>query len=193
MVIEALTFKLSLDFFIYLKKYKIAVSKIRIGFYDQASQKTEFTDFASIAELELFYQTNYVPFDPCFVGDLASIELFLGDSKLYEFLTEYRAEDLTGKFRLTSGSSFDKQRNKQRSVLVNRQVGFINRAVEDYRKYWNELYRIYTTGIYSPCYAIPGWSEGTWYLNQLREIFTSRKDTDEFPYDDANIINEPPE
>ena len=122
MVIEALTFKLSLDFFVYLKKYKIAVSKIRIGFYDQASQKTEFTDFASIAELELFYQTNYVPFDPCFVGDLASIELFLGDSKLYEFLTEYRAEDLTGKFRLTSGSSFDKQRNKQRSVLVNRQV-----------------------------------------------------------------------
>ena len=193
MVIEALTFKLSLDFFVYLKKYKIAVSKIRIGFYDQASQKTEFTDFASIAELELFYQTNYVPFDPCFVGDLASIELFLGDSKLYEFLTEYRAEDLTGKFRLTSGSSFDKQRNKQRSVLVNRQVGFINRAVEDYRKYWNELYRIYTTGIYSPCYAIPGWSEGTWYLNQLREIFTSRKDTDEFPYDDANIINEQPE
>ncbi len=79
MVIEALTFKLSLDFFVYLKKYKIAVSKIRIGFYDQASQKTEFTDFASIAELELFYQTNYVPFDPCFVGDLASIELFLGD------------------------------------------------------------------------------------------------------------------
>ena len=193
MVIEALTFKLSLDFFVYLKKYKIAVSKIRIGFYDQASQKTEFTDFASIAELELFYQTNYVPFDPCFVGDLASIELFLGDSRLYEFLTEYRAEDLTGKFRLTSGSSFDKQRNKQRSVLVNRQVGFINRAVEDYRKYWNELYRIYTTGIYSPCYAMPGWSEGTWYLNQLREIFTSRKDTDEFPYDDANIINEPPE
>lgn len=193
MVIEALTFKLSLDFFVYLKKYKIAVSKIRIGFYDQASQKTEFTDFASIAELELFYQTNYVPFDPCFVGDLASIELFLGDSKLYEFLTEYRAEDLTGKFRLTSGSSFDKQRNKQRSVLVNRQVGFINRAVEDYRKYWNELYRIYTTGIYSPCYAVPGWSEGTWYLNQLREVFTSRRDVDEFPYDDANIINEPPE
>jgi hypothetical protein len=193
LVIEALTFKLSLDFFVYLKKYKINVSKIRIGFYDQASQKTEFTDFASIAELELFYQTNYVPFDPCFIGDLASIELFLGDSKLYEFLTEYRAEDITGKFKLTSGSSFDKQRNKQRSVLVNRQVGFINRAVEDYRKYWNELYRIYTTGIYSPCYAIPGWSEGTWYLNQLSKIFTSRKDTDEFPYDDANIINEPPE
>ncbi len=193
MVIEALTFKLSLDFFTYLKKYKISVSKIRIGFYDNASQKTEFTDFTSIEEMELFYQKNYVPFDPCYVGDLASIELFLGDSKLYEFLTEYRAEDLTGNFKLTSGSAFDKQRNKQRSVLVNRQVSFINRSVEDYRKYWNELYRIYTTGIYSPCYAVPGWSEGTWYLNQLREVFTSRRDVDEFPYDDANIINEPPE
>jgi len=193
LVIEALTFKLSLDFFVYLKKYKIEVSKIRIGFYDQASAKTEFTDFSSIAEMELFYQSNYVPFDNCLVGDLVSIELFLGASDLYDFITEYRAEDLTDKFKLTSGSSFDIQRNSQRSVFTNRQIAFINRAVEDYRKYWNELYRIYTTGIYSPCYAQPGWSQGTWYLHQLREVLTSRNNEDKFPYDDATIINEPPE
>ena len=193
MVVEALTFKLSLDFFVYLKKYKITVSKIRVGFYDNAANKTEFTDFNSIDEMELFYQNNYVPFDDCFVGDLVSIELFLGASDLYEFITEYRAEDLTGNFKLTSGSSFDIQRNSQRSVLTNRQVGMINKAVEDYRKFYNEIYRIYTTGIYSPCYAIPGWSEGTWYLNQLRKAFIPKKSTSEFPYDDVNIINEPPE
>ncbi len=193
MVVEALTFKLSLDFFVYLKKYKIIVSKIRIGFYDQAAQKTEFTDFNNIKEMELFYQNNYVPFDDCFVGDLVSIELFLGASDLYEFITEYRAEDLTGNFKLTAGSSFDIQRNSQRSVLTDRQVGMINKAVEDYRKFYNEIYRIYTTGIYSPCYAIPGWSEGTWYLNQLRKAFIPKRDTSEFPYDDVNIINEPPE
>ena len=193
MVVEALTFKLSLDFFVYLKKYKIIVSKIRIGFYDQAAQKTEFTDFNNIKEMELFYQNNYVPFDDCFVGDLVSIELFLGASDLYEFITEYRAEDLTGNFKLTAGSSFDIQRNSQRSVLTDRQVGMINKAVEDYRKFYNEIYRIYTTGIYSPCYAIPGWSEGTWYLNQLRKAFIPKRDTSEFPCDDVNIINEPPE
>jgi len=193
LVVEALTFKLSLDFFVYLKKYKITVSKIRVGFYDNAANKTEFTDFNSIDEMELFYQNNYVPFDDCFVGDLVSIELFLGASDLYEFITEYRAEDLTGNFKLTSGSSFDIQRNSQRSVLTNRQVGMINKAVEDYRKFYNEIYRIYTTGIYSPCYAIPGWSEGTWYLNQLRKAFIPKKSTSEFPYDDVNIINEPPE
>ena len=193
MVVEALTFKLSLDFFVYLKKYKIIVSKIRIGFYDQAAQKTEFTDFNNIKEMELFYQNNYVPFDDCFVGDLVSIELFLGASDLYEFITEYRAEDLTGNFKLTAGSSFDIQRNSQRSVLTDRQVGMINKAVEDYRKFYNEIYRIYTTGIYSPCYAIPGWSEGTWYLNKLRKAFIPKRDTSEFPYDDVNIINEPPE
>lgn len=193
MVVEALTFKLSLDFFVYLKKYKIDVSKIRLGFYDQASEKTEFTDFASVSAMETYYKENYIPFDDCFVGDLVSIELFLGESNVYDFLTEYRAEDLTGNFRLTSGSSFDLQRNSQRKNLTKRQVGFVNRAVEDYRKYWNEIYRIYTTGIYSPCYAEPGWSEGTWYLNQLKEVFTSRNDVDKFPYDEANIINEPPE
>ena len=139
MVVEALTFKLSLDFFVYLKKYKITVSKIRVGFYDNAANKTEFSDFNSIDEMELFYQNNYVPFDDCFVGDLVSIELFLGASDLYEFITEYRAEDLTGNFKLTSGSSFDIQRNSQRSVLTSRQVGMINKAVEDYRKFYKYL------------------------------------------------------
>ena len=53
---KALTFKLSLDFFVYLRKYKIAVSKIRVSFYDQATEKTEYTDFSGIAEMEEFYQ-----------------------------------------------------------------------------------------------------------------------------------------
>ena len=193
MVVEALTFKLSLDFFVYLKKNRLIASKIRVGFYDVASEKTEFTDFSSVAEMEAFYQENYIPFDDCFVGDIVSVELFLADSNLYDFVTEFRAEDLTSNFKLTAGSAYDIQRNSQRKPLTNRQVGFINRAVEDYQRYWKEIYRIYTTGIYSPCYAEPGWSEGTWYLNQLREVFTSRNETDEFPYDDANIINEPPE
>ena len=163
MVVEALTFKLSLDFFVYLKKYKIAVSKIRIGFFDIAINKSTYTEFSSIDEMELFYQTNYVPFDPCFVGDLVSIQVFIGESNLYDFTTEYRVENVTKDFKITSGSSFDIQRNKQRQVLTNRQIGFVNRAVEDYQKFWNEINRIYTTGIYSICYAIPGWSEGTWY------------------------------
>ena len=193
MVVEALTFKLSLDFFIYLKKYKIDVTKIRIGFFDLAINKTEYTDFNSISEMEVFYQSNYVPFDPCYVGDLVSIQLFLGASTLYDFTTEYRVSDLTGLLKITTGTSFDIQRNKQRAVLTDRQTAFVNRAVTDYRKFWNEIHRIYTTGIYSPCYAIPGWSEGTWYLNQLREVFTERNDIAEFPYDDANIIPEPPE
>lgn len=193
MVVEALTFKLSLDFFVYLKKYKIAVSKIRMRFFDIADNKSTYTDFKSIKEIELFYQNNYVPFDPCFVGDLVSIEVFIGASDLYGFATEYRCEDISGIFKLTSGSSFDIQRNKQREVLTNRQVGFINKAVEDYQAFWNEINRIYTTGIYSPCYAEPGWSEGTWYLNQLRLAFTEKDDVAEFPYDDVNIIPEPPE
>ena len=193
MVVEALTFKLSLDFFTYLKKYKIDVSKIRLGFFDVAANKSEFTDFSSITEMELFYQANYVPFDNCFVGDIVSIQLFLGKSTLYEFITEYRAEDLTGNYKLTSGSSFDIQINKQRAVLTSRQIGFINKAVKDYKSFYDQIYRIYKTGIYSPCYAIPGWSQGTWYLNQLKETFISKRNTSEFPYDDVNIINEPPE
>ena len=162
-------------------------------FFDIADNKSTYTDFKSIKEIELFYQNNYVPFDPCFVGDLVSIEVFIGASYLYGFTTEYRCEDVSGIFKLTSGSSFDIQRNKQREVLTNRQVGFINKAVEDYQAFWNEINRIYTTGIYSPCYAEPGWSEGTWYLNQLRIAFTEKDDVAEFPYDDVNIIPEPPE
>lgn len=168
------------------------MSKARLGFYDVVNQKTEYTDFNSVNELDSFYQENYIPFDNCSIGDIVSAELFLATSDLYEFTTEYRASDLIGNFTLTPGSDFDLQRNSQRVILINRQRSFISRAVEDYRKYYNEIYRIYTTGIYSPCYAEPGWSEGTWYLNQLRLALTSKNNAAEFPYNNSNIINEPP-
>lgn len=193
MVVEALTFKLALDFFVYLKKNRITITKTRLGFYDDATEKTEYTDFLTTEELRAFYEEHYVPFDNCFVGDIVSIQLFLAGSDLYDFETEYRASDLTKNFTLVSGSSFDIQRNSQRAVLTKRQTGFIERAVQDYKKYYDEIYRIYKTGIYSPCYAEPGWSEGTWYLNQLRIAFTVKDNIVDFPYDDANIINEPPE
>ena len=134
MIIEALTFKLSLDFIKYLKKNRIDITDIRTKFFDKVQGSSEFVTYADVDALQNFYDKSYVPLDPCFLGDLV-----------------------------------------------------------EYREYFNELKKIYVTGIYSPCYAVPGWSQGTWYLDQLRKTLTASSTVSEFPYESNTATKNPTE
>ncbi len=190
MILEGITFKLALDFFTFLKKNRITCTNIKLDFFDKV--KHEYIDFADVAALELYYNTNYKPIDNCILGDLVSIVYFLGSSELYNFTTDFRAIDVTENLKLETGSAFDLQRNSGRQVFINRQIQLIKNAVADYVKYFLQLRYIYVTGIYSPCYAEPGWSENTWWLKSFREAFTTSRDTSQFPYPDVKITEFPP-
>jgi hypothetical protein len=191
LIIEAITFKLALDFFKFLKKNRITATSIKIDFFDRV--KHEYIDFADVAAMEAWYVKNYLPINNCNLGDLCSIVFFLAESDAYNFTTEYKAINVTDNLKLTTGSAYDRQRNAGRQVFIDRQKQLITNAVKDYVKYWAELKYIYVTGIYSPCYAVPGWSENTWYLKSFREAFTSSKDTSQFPYSGVKIEEFPPE
>ena len=96
MILEAITFKLALDFFIFMKKNRITCTSIKVDFFDRV--KHEYIDFADVAAMQKYYDDNYKPIDNCFLGDLVSIQFFLATSELYNFTTEYRAIDVTDKF-----------------------------------------------------------------------------------------------
>jgi hypothetical protein len=190
LILEGITFKLALDFFLFLKKNRITSTSIKVDFFDRV--KHQYIDFADIAAMEVYYNSNYIPLNNCNLGDLVSISFFLASSELYDFTTEFKALDVTNNLKLESGSAYDRQRNSGRQVLIDRQVQLIKNAVAEYSKYYFELKYIYTTGIYSPCYAVPGWSENTWYLKSFREAFTTSRDTSQFPYSDTRIEEFPP-
>ena len=190
MILEGITFKLALDFFIFLKKNRITSTSIKVDFFNRA--KHEYIDFADVAALQTYYNNNYVPLDNCNLGDLVSITFFMATSDLYDFTTEFRALDVTANLKLESGSAYDRQRKAGRQVFIDRQIQLIKNAVKDYVKYYSELKYIYITGIYSPCYAVPGWSENTWYLKSFRDAFTKSRDTAQFPYSDTKIEEFPP-
>lgn len=190
MILEGITFKLALDFFTFLKKNKITSTSIKVDFFNRV--KHEYIDFADVAAMEVYYNTNYRPLNNCNLGDLVSISFFLATSNLYDFTTEFKAMDVTNNLKLETGSAYDRQRKAGRQVFIDRQIQLIKNAVTDYVKYYSELKYIYVTGIYSPCYAVPGWSENTWYLKSFREAFISPKDTSQFPYNDVKIEEFPP-
>ena len=190
MILEGITFKLALDFFTFLKKNRITSTSIKVDFFNRV--KHEYIDFADVSAMEVYFKTNYRPLDNCNLGDLVSISFFLAASDLYDFSTEFKAMDVTNNLKLETGSAYDRQRNSGRKVFIDRQIQLIKNAVTDYVKYYSELKYIYVTGIYSPCYAVPGWSENTWYLKSFREAFTSTRDTSQFPYNDVIIEEFPP-
>jgi hypothetical protein len=190
LILEGITFKLALDFFLFLKKNRITSTSVKVDFFDRV--KHQYVDFADVAAMQEYYNSNYIPLDNCNLGDLVSISFFEASSELYDFTTEFRALDVTSNLKLENGSTYDRQRNSGRKVLIDRQVQLIKNAVAEYVKYYSELKYIYTTGIYSPCYAVPGWSENTWYLKSFREAFTASRDTAQFPYSDIKIEEFPP-
>ena len=190
MILEGITFKLALDFFLFLKKNRITSTNIKVDFFDRV--KHQYLDFADVAAMQVYFNSNYIPLNNCNLGDLVSVSFFMAASDLYNFTTEFRALDVTTNLKLENGSAYDRQRNSGRKVLIDRQVQLIKNAVADYVKYYSELKYIYMTGIYSPCYAIPGWSENTWYLKSFREAFTASRDTAQFPYSDIKIEEFPP-
>ena len=92
MILEGITFKLALDFFTFLKKNKITSTSIKVDFFNRV--KHEYIDFADVAAMEVYYNTNYRPLDNCNLGDLVSISFFLAASDLYDFRTEFKAIDV---------------------------------------------------------------------------------------------------
>ena len=204
MIIEALSFKLALDFFKYLKKNRIYSTDIKIDFFDRV--RHEYYDFSDVDAMQKHWDENYTRIDNCFLGDLGGITFFRADSDTYDFNTNYKAIDVLSadKFQLIQGASFDGQRNTQRKVFKDRQKDFINKSIAEYLAFYNELKYIYVTGIYSPCYAEPGWSENTWWLKSLREAFVNIRnydssfsgndeEPDHFPYNNINISQYPPD
>lgn len=190
MIIEALTFKLALDFTKYLKKNRIYLSNVKLDFFDRT--RHEYVDLADLSAMQAYYDQNYVPLDNCVLGSIVGIQLFRADSNTYDFPTTYKAIDVLGRVTVTPGAGFDRERNGQREVLKQRQLTLINNTVQEYLKFYNELRFIYLTGIYSPCYAEPGWSENTWWLRSLREALVSSTNESSFPYSSAKISLKPP-
>lgn len=191
MIIEALSFKLALDFFKYLEKNRVYSTEIKIDFFDRI--RHEYYDFANVAAMQEYWESNYIPIDNCFLGDLGGISFFRSTSDTYNFETNYKAIDVIGNYELVPGAAFDIQRNAQRKVFKERQKNFIDKTVAEYRAFYNELKFIYVTGIYSPCYAEPGWSENTWYLASLRDALAGVSNSSQFPYSNAVIEKKPPE
>jgi len=189
LIIEALTFKLALDFTDYLRKYRIYLTDVKMDFFDRT--KHEFIDFADISAMQAHYDT-YLPIDICNLGDVAGIQFFRATSNCYDFDITYKATDVIGKLNVDQGVSFDLQRNSQRSTLTERQLTFLNKTIAEYLRFYNELKAIYITGIYSPCYAEPGWSENTWFLKSLRGAFTDSTNQSRFPYTEVPIQRKPP-
>jgi hypothetical protein len=187
--IEALSFKLALDFVQYLKKNRITTSNIRISFFDRNTR--EFVTYENINEMSLYFREQYTNIDESVLGSLCSLEMFNGFSELYDFTTSYTAYDIIGSYKLNTGSQFDRQRNNQRDILVNKQISFINQAIQEYLNFYNEIRKIYTTGIYSPLYAKPGWSEGTLLLNKLKSNILTSESTSTSTGTINNVISPP--
>ena len=175
MLVEIITLKLSLDFFEYLRKNSINCTDIKLVYFNRS--RNRFMNFTNLDALKSFYSTNYTIYDRCQLGELVSIQSFRANSSLYNFLTNFIVTDVTSldSIKIIVGSDFDRSRISTRQVFIDRQKTKILDTINVYKSYNTEIRNIYLNGIYSPCYAIPGYSEGTYRLEELRKLLNTTK------------------
>jgi hypothetical protein len=167
-IIESVAFGLVVKFFEYLNKNQIDSSSIRISLFD--GTKRQHLTFATYSDLIDYNNSNYRIFKKCEVGDTTRIESFRATSSLYGFTTVYIVSDVCGDTSIINGGDYDINRNESWNVFKEKQTSRLNSIINKYKNFCRELYNIHANGIYSPCYAEPGWSEGTSRLRELKDL-----------------------
>lgn len=173
MLVEAITLKLAVDLFEFLRKNAIIVTDIKIKYFDRS--RNRYRNFSSLDDLKQFYTQNYTVYDKCSIGELVSIEYFKATSNLYTFNTSYIVTDVSNSTKIINGFDYDKTRMNTRQVFIDRQKSRLQSIILSYKNHFGEVQNIFLKGIFSPCYAQPGWSEGTARLEELRMLLTNNK------------------
>lgn len=105
--------------------------------------------------------TQYSEIDYCSLGNIWTLEQYEGTSTLYKEHTKIKLLNPVKNLSLVVKSDY----NIERLTLTNRNIitqrNVIENAVAQFKSVYDRLKLIHSTGIYSPCYAIPGWSENT--------------------------------
>jgi len=171
-MMELVTYKLIIDLFDHLRAYSMELVSVQIYKWKKTTGQYQYYTFSSYDELYDFYIDNYYPFDICaWFGDIWAVNKFTVQTQLDPTYTmSMSAFDVNGNAYVQDTSQYDTDRIGAWAPSKERQISFLEMTVGEYSAYYQELYGIYLTGVYSVCYAVPGWTEHTTVLQSYRDM-----------------------
>jgi hypothetical protein len=156
----------------------MVVTDIRISKYDGNTRR--YLYFNTTKELQQYFNKNYKFINNCDLGDIGVISDFKVKSNLYNFKTIYNVIDVCEDYTIYKGKDFDNQRKDKRNQNLSIQYTKLVDNINKYKKHCENIKKIYTNGIYSPCYAEAGWSEGTGELKYYKDTLLNFSNTNIF-------------
>jgi hypothetical protein len=148
-------------------------SSIKVSIYDRL--RYTYLLFNDLSALRAYFMENYATIYRCKIGKFVAITAFNIDTNLYNFNIGFYVRDICNNTSITEKMDYDRTLNTTREVFRSKQLNVLNNTLNQYCILRNEIRNIYMTGIYSPCYAEAGWSEGTSRLAELRKAVDTNK------------------
>jgi hypothetical protein len=116
--------------------------------------------------------------------------MFTVHSGLDNYTMSFHVWDIgTGDWKTETFSQYDTDRNGVWQDGKERQEGLIDKTIAEYWNYYTELYYIYLHGVYSPCYAVPPWTEYTTILQSYAGYFLRPNKPEETERKNKVVIN----
>lgn len=178
-MIEILTLKLAIDLFDHLKTYKMDLTYVQVFLWKKQTGQYQYFTFNSYEELWDFYYNRYYPFNLCETfGDIWAVNKFTVRTELDKSYTmSISTFDVSGQNSYVNVTTqFDNNRNNVWEITKQRQKELVQSVVDEYNIYYTELYDIYLHGVYSVCYAEPGWTTHTTRLKSYRDLLFPQND-----------------
>ena len=170
-MIEYLTIKITQQFLDYLYTNGLDSSIIKISHY--TGTKYYYSNFSTRTDFASYVQTYYKAVDFCNTGNLVKLHSVTLISSIYGITTRYIVNGICDDLSINVAYNRDVQRNTAYTAQSDRQKAWIVSAMSKYCSELLKVKKIFTTGVYSPCYAEPGYSEGTGALTGLRNSINS--------------------
>lgn len=191
-MLEVLSCKLILDFFRQLSVYGIEMESVQVYLYKKETNKFQFFGFTGYNGLNNFFYERYQNAELCAgLGDIWQLNMFSVYSKLGDYTMSFSAHSIMDqKWHLTDISQFDANRNSSWEVSKERQFGLVDSTIAEYKKYYLELYEIYLVGVYSPCYAVPPWTEYTTTLHSYKNYLLGERSNEVAQPSYSLVVNE---
>lgn len=173
MIVESITLKLILDFFLYIEKNGFVATYMKLAAYN--GTKMSYFNFSSYSQLLSYYNTNYRFPETCTLGDNMILVAFNADRNLSGNNTNFIVRDICTNTNINTALDYDINRNATRTLLIENSKGRLTTLINQYCVYRNSVKTITSDGIYSSCFAEPGWSKGTQQLKDYTNNLTTKK------------------
>lgn len=174
-MVNKLSFYLTIEYLKKIDKFADDVTDIRICSYNKITKTTHNTTYSTFEEFKSLYLTKLRYLTDCDIEYYNYTDKFTYSLNILGENINVDIMDIFFDLSFTPNYNFNIKLNSNIISMVNSNIDIIKQKTLTYVSYSNNIKDTYINNLYSVCYAVPSWTEGTALLDDYNTKLKNNK------------------